>query len=291
MLRLSWSSCGARLRGRRGRRHRLRRCCCCCCCWRAGSSSAQQYPQVRDPVAGRHRQGAAAKLPGFVCVGFTKSQSDEDEKAKVEWTISAPTNRVYVDHELAGDTYQIRKTDNAVGSDASPYEIELDGGGTANLYLFKLDALDTSDSCFACLEQEAAARDCLTVPSCQEKAFDTGGMAISEKAPNQVDDLGDGSDANLDGRRIELTFTMPLSKGLPITSLVVRRQADFLHAHGPLRRQAACTSSSTIAAHDESAWLSSYYLREDFDHAVLLNRLSEILQQYFYEISTTIFLY
>ena len=160
-----------------------------------------------------------------MCVGFTKSQSDEDEKAKVEWTISAPTNRVYVDHELAGDTYQIRKTDNAVGSDAGPYEIELDGGGTANLYLFKLDALDTSDSCFACLEEEAFARECLSETRCAGKAFDTGGMAISEKAPDQVADLADVSNADLDGRRIELTFHMPLSKGLPITSLVVRRQA------------------------------------------------------------------
>ncbi|EOD27100.1 hypothetical protein EMIHUDRAFT_205013 [Emiliania huxleyi CCMP1516] len=161
--------------------------------------------------------------------GFSKSQYDDSEKATVSWTIDAPTNRVYVDHILgdnADNRFQIWEQDNVPQpTQGDPFEIDVDGGGTANLYLFKLAALNTGDSCYQCLQAASAARECLPDTRCQDKAFDTGSMAISEKAPNQVDDLVDGSDEDLDGRRIELEFTIPLSKGLPITSLVVRREA------------------------------------------------------------------
>mmetsp|Transcript_47338 Transcript_47338/g.152916 ORF Transcript_47338/g.152916 Transcript_47338/m.152916 type:complete len:1820 (+) Transcript_47338:83-5542(+) len=172
--------------------------------------------------------GGCVQFCTAVSAGFSKSQYDDSEKATVSWTIDAPTNRVYVDHILgdnADNRFQIWEQDNVSLTQGDPFEIDVDGGGTANLYLFKLAALNTGDSCYQCLQAASAARECLPDTRCQDKAFDTGSMAISEKAPNQVDDLVDGSDEDLDGRRIELDFTIPLSKGLPITSLVVRREA------------------------------------------------------------------
>lgn len=118
------------------------------------------------------------------------------------------------------------RQDTAVDPSTDVFEFDMDGGATALLFLF---AVSESDSCNACLTDGGTNnnnhRSCIDDARCDGQAFKTQELSMPASKPNQVPVPPLAvADASLDGRRLKLSFNLPLSNGASITSLVLRRQ-------------------------------------------------------------------